>query len=63
MENARNTYVSRQTEILRNMCTFYDFFLIFCRHVNIGPQYQADLASVAGKLDAWLMITNEFSLA
>ena len=24
-------------------------FTILCRHVNIGPQYQADVASVASK--------------
>ena len=48
-EEWKNEISGRQTKIVRSICAF----MIFCRHVNIGPQYQADLASVAGKLDIY----------
>jgi len=37
---------------VRGFCFFVvnmHVFTILCRHVNIGPQYQADVASVASK--------------
>ena len=41
--------------------------MIFYRHVNIGPQYQADLALVAGKLDMyhiyeWMYFCDVFAI-
>jgi len=29
-------------------------FMILCRHVNIGPQYQAVVTSLTGKFDVCL---------
>jgi len=46
MQNAKITYISCGKDALH--CVISMHLLMFCRHINIGHQYQADLASVAG---------------